>query len=54
VLISSQLASLLQLAELEPHERLLSTRVVLPNGRPASAYLVEPRRTRLPADRPPA
>jgi class 3 adenylate cyclase len=54
VLISSQLGSLLQLAELEPHDRLLSTRVVLPDGRPASAYAVEPRRAPLSADRPPA
>ena len=44
VLVSSQLGSLLQLAELEPHERLLPTRVGLPDGRPASAYRVEPRR----------
>lgn len=54
VLLSSQLASLLQLAQLEPCERLLSRRVVLPDGRPASAFLVEPRRARLAADRPPA
>ena len=54
VLISSQLGSLLQLADLEPHERLLSTRVVLPDGRPASAFLVQPRRAQLFADRPPA
>jgi hypothetical protein len=54
VLISSQLGSLLQLAGLEPHERLLSTRVVLPDGRPASAFLVQPRRAQLSADRPPA
>lgn len=54
VLLSSQLGSLLQLSQLEPHERLQSTRVLLPDGRPASAYVVEPRRTRLAADRPPA
>lgn len=54
VLISSQLGSLLQLAQLEPHERLQSTRVLLPDGRPASAYIVEPRRARPTADRPPA
>ena len=54
VLLSSQLGSLLQLAQLEPCERLLPRRVVLPDGRPASAFLVEPRRARLADDRPPA
>jgi class 3 adenylate cyclase len=54
VLVSSQLGSLLQLAELEPCERLLSRRLVLPDGRPASAFLVEPPRARSSADRPPA
>lgn len=51
VLVSSQLGSLLQLAKLEPHERLLPTRVGLPDGRPASAYSVEPRRSPSPAGR---
>ena len=54
VLISSQLGSLLQLAQLEPYERLQQMRVALPDGRPASAYSVEPRRSALSADRPPA
>lgn len=54
VLISSQLGSLLQLAQLEPHDRMLPTRVGLPDGRPASAFLVEPRRAQLPASRAPA
>lgn len=54
VLVSSQLGSLLQLADLEPHERLLSTRVMLPDGRPASAFLVEPRRAPSSPDRSPA
>ena len=54
VLLSSQLGSLLQLAKLEPHERLQSTRVGLPDGRPASAYLVGPMRAALPAQGPPA
>jgi hypothetical protein len=54
VLISSQLGSLLQLAELEPHDRLLPTRVGLQDGRPASAFVVELRRAPLQAGRPPA
>lgn len=54
VLISSQLGSLLQLAELEPQERMLPTRVGLPDGRPASAFSVELRRVPRAADRPPA
>jgi hypothetical protein len=45
---------LLQLAALEPQERLLPTRVGLPDGRPASAFSVEPRRAPRAADRPPA
>jgi hypothetical protein len=44
VLLSSQLGSLLQLAELEPHERMRPMRVALPDGRMGSAYAVEPRR----------
>jgi hypothetical protein len=44
VLLSSQLASLLQMAELEPHERLRSLRVPLADGRTASAFEVEPLR----------
>lgn len=44
VLLSSQLGSLLQLAELEPHERMRPTRVVMPDGRMGSAYKVELRR----------
>ena len=54
VLISSQLGSLLQLARLEPHERLQATRVGLPDGRPASAYLVGPLRAALATQGPPA
>lgn len=54
VLVSSQLGSLLQLAQVEPYERLLSMRVGLPDGRPASAYSVEPRRAPAPAGRRPA
>jgi hypothetical protein len=54
VLVSSQLGSLLQLAQVEPYERLLPMRVGLPDGRPASAYSVEPRRAAPPADRRPA
>lgn len=54
VLLSSQLGSLLQLAQLEPHDRLLATRVGLPDGRPASAYSVESPRPPPPAARPPA
>ncbi len=44
VLLSSQLGSLLQLAELEPHERMRPMRVAMPDGRTGSAYEVEPRR----------
>lgn len=54
VLLSSQLGSLLQLARLEPHDRLQSRRVCLADGRPASAYAVEPARPVLAADRSPA
>jgi len=43
VLVSSQLGSLLQLAQFEPHARLRPTRVSLPDGRMGSAYEVEPR-----------
>jgi len=38
------IGSLLQLAELEPHERMRPMRVALPDGRMGSAYAVEPRR----------
>lgn len=41
VLLSSQLGSLLQVAEVEPYQRLRSIRVPLPDGRTASGYLVE-------------
>jgi hypothetical protein len=44
VLLSSQLGSLLQLAELEPWKRLRPMRVQLADGRSASAYEVEPLR----------
>lgn len=44
VLVSSQLASLLQMAELEPYQRLRSLRVPLADGRVASAFEVEPLR----------
>jgi hypothetical protein len=44
VLLSSQLGSLLQVAEVEPYERLRSLRVPLTQGRTGSAYLVEPLR----------
>ena len=44
VLLSSQLGSLLQMADLEPHQRLRQTRVPLADGRMASAYEVEPLR----------
>lgn len=44
VLLSSQLGSLLQVAEVEPHERLRSLRLPLADGRTGSAYLVEPLR----------
>jgi hypothetical protein len=44
VLLSSQLGSLLQVAGVEPHERLRSLRVTLADGRTGSAYLVEPLR----------
>jgi hypothetical protein len=42
VLLSSQLGSLLQLAEFAPHARLRPTRVGFPDGRMGSAYQVEP------------
>ena len=44
VLLSSQLGSLLQLAELEPQERMRPMRVKLPDGRIGAAYEVELRR----------
>jgi hypothetical protein len=44
VLLSSQLGSLLQVAEVEPHQRLRSLRLPLADGRTGSAYLVEPLR----------
>jgi hypothetical protein len=44
VLLSSQLGSLLQVAQIEPASRLRSLRVSLLDGRSASAYTVEPRR----------
>jgi len=44
VLLSSQLASLMQLSEIEPHERLRSVRVPFADGRIGSAFLVEPLR----------
>jgi hypothetical protein len=44
VLLSSQLGSLLQVAEVEPHQRLRPLRVPLAGGRTGSAYLVEPLR----------
>jgi hypothetical protein len=44
VLVSSQLGSLLQVAEVEPYERLHSVRVPLADGRTGSAYVVEPLR----------
>jgi len=43
VLLSSQLGSLLQVAKMEPFERLRPMRVPLGDGRTASAYEVEPR-----------
>lgn len=43
VLLSSQLGSLLQVAQVEPFERLRPTHVPLADGRRASAYEVEPR-----------
>jgi class 3 adenylate cyclase len=44
VLVSSQLGSLLQVAQIEPAARLRSTRVKLLNGRTAAAYVVDPPR----------
>jgi hypothetical protein len=46
VLVSSQLGSLLQVAQMEPAARLRPTRVKLLNGRAASAYAIDaPRST---------
>jgi hypothetical protein len=45
VLLSSQLGSLLQVAEVEPHQRLRPVRVPMPGGRTGSAYVVEPLRS---------
>jgi hypothetical protein len=42
VLVASQLGSLLQVANVEPGDRLGSTQVRLLDGRKATAYLVEP------------
>jgi hypothetical protein len=44
VLVSSQLGSLLQVAQVEPHGRLRPMHVRLQDGRIAAAYEVEPRR----------
>ena len=44
VLLSSQLASLMQLSEIEPYERLRSARVPFKDGRVGSAFVVEPLR----------
>jgi len=43
VLLSSQLGSLLQVAQVEPFGRMRPMRVALADGRTASAYAVEPR-----------
>jgi len=43
VLLSSQLGSLLELAEFEPHARLRPMRMAMPDGRAGSAYTVEMR-----------
>lgn len=43
-LLSSQLGTLLQMAQAEPHERLRPMRLRLPDGRTAAAYEVEPLR----------
>jgi class 3 adenylate cyclase len=50
VLLSSQLGSLLQMSQAEPYQRLRSKRVMLPDGRPASTYEVEPLRGAPAAD----
>ena len=52
VLLSSQLGSLLEVAQIEPFERLRGTRLPLPDGRIASAYEVEPRRAPAAGERP--
>ena len=52
VLLSSQLGSLLEVAQIEPFERLRGTRLPLPDGRIASAYEVEPRRAAAAGERP--
>ncbi len=44
VLVSSQLGSLLQVAQVEPAERLRPMHVKLVNGRVASAYGIDPPR----------
>jgi hypothetical protein len=54
VLLSSQLGSLLQLAQIEPFERLRQRRLPLPDGRMASAYEVEPRRAPSSGEQPTA
>jgi len=50
VLLSSQLGSLLQMSQAEPYQRLRSKRVMLPDGRAASTYEVEPLRGAPAAD----
>lgn len=43
-LLSSQLGTLLQMAQAEPHQRLRPMRLRLADGRTAAAYAVEPLR----------